>query len=71
VGLSDTQANGLRSKLKPHVGRRKVWGVLPKNCGAKLGFYTKEDAEKWIAEYNKAMSEVPEELEEPEEPEKQ
>ena len=60
-GLSDEKANELRSKLDPHVDRPKIKGVLPKNCGAKLGAYSKEEAEQWIAEYNKAMSEVPEE----------
>ena len=57
--LSDEKANELRSKLEPHVDRPKIKGVLPKNCGAKLGAYSKEEAEQWIAEYNKAMSEPP------------
>jgi len=57
--LSDAKANELRSKLEPHVGRPKVLGV-PENCGARLDAYSKEEAEQWIAEYNKAMSEVPE-----------
>ncbi|MDD9860643.1 MAG: pentapeptide repeat-containing protein, partial [Nitrospira sp.] len=61
TGLSDKKANDLRIKLEPHVGRPEVLGVLPKNCGATLGAYSKEEAEQWIAEYNKAMSEVPEE----------
>jgi len=58
--LSDEEANMLRSKLERHIGPPKDPGDLPKNCGAKLGTYSKEEAEQWIAEYNKAMSEVPE-----------
>ena len=57
--LSDTKANKLWIALERHVDRPKVIG-LPEDCGARLDAYTKEDAEQWIAEYNKAMSEVPE-----------
>ena len=32
---------------------------LPKNSNAITGTYTAEEAEQWIAEYNEAMSEVP------------
>jgi len=57
--LSDEKANDLRIKLEPHVDCPKIKGVLPENCNAKLGAYSKEGAEQWIAEYNEAMSEVP------------
>ena len=47
-GLSDREANELREKLKPHIGRRES-RKLPKNSGAITGSYTEEEA----------MSEVP------------
>ena len=40
----------LRSTLNPHINRPRS-EELPQNCGADLGTYTKEEAEKWIAEY--------------------
>ena len=55
-GLSDDQAQALREKLVPHV-RPEVSHELPR--GAETGAYTKEEAEQWIAEYRKAMREVP------------
>ena len=57
-GLSDERVKELREKLTPHVGK-PVSHELPENSGAITGAYTAEEAEKWIAEYNKAMSEVP------------
>ena len=49
-----------------HRQRFKQWHIdqptsheLPKNSGAITGFYTAKEAEQWIAEYNEAMSEVP------------
>ena len=50
----------LRERLMPHVGKPESY-ELPENSGAITGAYTEEDAEKWIAEYNEAMSSVPEE----------
>ena len=41
----------------PHVGKPESY-ELPGNSGAITGAYTEEDAEKWIAEYNEAMSSV-------------
>lgn len=58
-GLSDSGAYKLRACLKPHVGQPTSHS-LPKDCGANTGLYTEEDAEKWIAEYEIAMSEIPE-----------
>ena len=58
--LSDAGAKALRSKLEHHhVGRREVRGV-PEMLGVKQEAYFKEKAEQWIAEYDEAMSEVPE-----------
>ena len=57
-GLSDEKAKILRESLRPHIDKPFCRG-LPKNSDAITGTYTKEEAEKWIAEYEKAMSEVP------------
>ena len=53
-GLSDDRGKELREKLDPHIGKPPN-SQLPENSGAITGTYSKEDAEKWIAEYNKAM----------------
>ena len=58
-GLSDEKANELREKLEPHIGIPES-NELPEDSGAIIGTYTEEEAEKWIAEYEEAMSEVPE-----------
>ena len=50
----------LREKLTRHLDKPKS-NKLPKNSGAITGTYTEEEAEKWIAEYNEAMSSVPKE----------
>ena len=59
-GLSDEKAKELRTKLESHLDQ-PVSHELPENSGAITGAYTAEEAERWIAEYNEAMSEVPEE----------
>ena len=56
--LSNQKANALREKLTPHIGQPES-NQLPRESGAITGSYTKQDAEKWIAEYEQAMSEVP------------
>ena len=56
-GLSDDQAKRLQGRLRRHIDTPESY-ELPENSGA-IGTYTEEDAEKWIAEYNKAMSFVP------------
>ena len=57
--LSDDQAHALREKLTPHVGL-EASNELPDNSGAIIAPpYTQEEAEQWIAEYNKAMEKVP------------
>ncbi len=50
----DEQKKRLQERLKPHVDK-PASHELPQNSGAIIGSYTKEEAEKWIAEYNKAM----------------
>ena len=47
----------LRIALAPHIGIQKT-SEPPKNSGIVTGAYTAEEAERWIAEYNAAMSEV-------------
>ena len=58
-GLSNRKANELREKLEPHIGIPES-NELSKDSGAITGVYTEEEAEQWIVEYEKAMSEVPE-----------
>ncbi len=56
-GSSVETARELRSKLEPHIGKPPSH-ELPAKSGAVTGAYTKEEAEEWIAEYEKAMPEV-------------
>ena len=56
--LNENAKKDLREKLEPHIGMTES-NELPENSGASTGAYTKEEAEQWIAEYEKAMSEVP------------
>ena len=57
-GVSDEKKKLIRESLRPHIGKPMSYG-LPEDSGAITGAYTKEEAEEWIAEYEKAMSEVP------------
>ena len=57
-GFSDKKAKELREKLKPHIDKPES-NELPQDSGAERGAYTAEEAEKWIAEYEQATSEVP------------
>ena len=59
--LSDEVASKLRGKLTSHIDQ-PVRNQLPQDSEATTdtGSYTEEEAEQWIAEYKKAMSEVPE-----------
>ena len=52
---NDEHKKRLLERLMPHVGKPPSY-ELPKDNGAITGSYTKEEAEKWIAEYNEAMS---------------
>ena len=51
-GLSNEEAERLRKKLEPHIGQPES-NTLPDDSGAKTGTYTKDEAEEWIAEYEK------------------
>ena len=51
-------AKTLRDKLAPHIGQPET-NQLPEGSQAVTGTYTEEEAEEWIAEYKKAMSDVP------------
>ena len=58
-GYLDTLREGLSAKKvqalrENHVGK-PASHELPPDSGAKTGAYTQEEAEQWIAEYNKAM----------------
>ncbi len=57
-GLSEDQATWLRYRLRRHIDIPESY-ELPENIGA-IGAYTAEEAKQWIAEYEQAMSEVPE-----------
>lgn len=60
-GLSNEKANELREKLEPHVGQPESNELPSMRYGSVFtGSYTEEEAEEWIAEYEKAMSEDPE-----------
>ncbi len=48
----------LWERLRLHINK-PASNELPKDSDAITGFYTAEEAEQWIAEYNEAMSEVP------------
>ena len=63
--LSDEKAGLLRAKLERHIDK-PASNQLPEDSDAITGAYTKEEAEEWIAEYEEAMSEVPEEVDTPE-----
>ena len=52
--LSDEKANKLREELTPHIGQPES-NQLPEDSGAITGSYTKEEAERWIAEYGQAV----------------
>ncbi len=57
-GVSDEKKKLIRERLRPHIGKPMSYG-LPEDSDAITGAYTEEEAEKWIAEYEKAMPEVP------------
>ena len=58
-GLPTYEAEELHDRLDFHIGGFPS-NQLPEDSGAIIGSYTAEEAEKWIAEYKKATSEVPE-----------
>ena len=54
-GLSDEEARPLRRRLEPHIDKPPS-NQLPKHIHANLGTYTEEEANRWIADYEKATS---------------
>ena len=56
--LPDRIAKRLREILEPHIIGKPMSDRLPAER-LTTGTYTEEEAEKWIAEYDKATSEVP------------
>ena len=60
LDLLTEETRKLREKLTRHLDKPKS-NKLPENSSAITGTYTREDSEKWIAEYNEAMSSVPKE----------
>ena len=54
--LADHTSKKLREKLNNHTGKSESNKLLD-SSGAITGSYIKEEAERWIAEYKKAMSE--------------
>ena len=57
-GVPDERAGRLRETLEPHIDRPPSH-ELPKDNDAIVRPYTEEEAERWIAEYEKAMRGVP------------
>ena len=58
--VSYEEPSVLRARLKSHIGKPESH-QLSEGSSVDLDAYTAEEAEQWIAEYNEAMSEVPEE----------
>ena len=59
-GLSDGKTTAIRDTLRPYIGMPPSH-ELPEESGAITGSYSEEEAEKWIAEYEEAMSGITEE----------
>ena len=57
--LSPDKASTLQEILRHHIGT-PLSRQLPLDSGAITGSYTTEEAEQWIAEYEEAMSKIPE-----------
>lgn len=57
--LPDEKANDLREKLIPHIDIPEIHELPKGDYPVFTGSYTKEEAEKWIAEYEEAMPKVP------------
>ena len=58
-GLSEDKKMVIREILRHYIDQPVSYG-LPESSGAITGAYTEEEAEQWIAEYEEAMSELPE-----------
>ena len=48
--LSDEEAEEVRKKLEPHIGKQQSYEP-PENSGVITGDYTEEDAAKWVTKY--------------------
>ena len=57
--LPDKKANELREKLKRHINIPESHELPRGNYHVFTGSYTEEEAESWIAEFEKAMPKVP------------
>ena len=55
--MPNDAASKLQEALEPHI--EPASHELPANSGAIVGAYTEEDAERWIAEYEKARGKSP------------
>ena len=53
--MEDKERRNMKDRLSEHVDK-KAGNKLPDNSGAITGAYTKDEAEKWIAEYEKSTS---------------
>ena len=58
-GLSEDKKMEIREILRHYIEQPVSYG-LPESSGAITGTYSEEEAEKWIAEYEEAMSEMSE-----------
>ena len=59
-GLSNEKAEELREKLASHIGEAESDELPRRFSHIFTGAYSEEEAEKWIAEYEEAMSGIPE-----------
>lgn len=59
-GFSNEKARDLRNKLESHIGETESNELPTGFSHIHTGTYTEEDAEQWIAEYEKAMSGIAE-----------
>ena len=57
-GMTEEKAEGLRERLTSHIDRPPSH-LLTMRRGAVTGAFTEEEADKWIAEYEEGMTEVP------------
>ena len=56
--MHDEAAGELQQALEPHINQPETH-ELPRHSGAIVGAYTAEDAEQWIAEYEKTRGKNP------------
>ena len=56
--VSHEESSVLRERLKSHIDKPKSY-ELPEDSSVDVDAYTPAEAERWIAEYDEAMAEVP------------